>query len=164
MSSSESTVLLPHLLLVLQLVRRDRGGRGPWSLHSHVTLLKIQEIARNLRRSEERLNQPSMGNSPMRTEANPPQPPLRQSLHGPLHSPCLLQVQGPWPTSLGRQVGASECPLASKDKGVLTLAYSLPGRACRLESLKMVSTTQLAAINYSRPRFPQTHRLSLLAR
>lgn len=51
-----------------------------------------------------------------------------------------------------------------REKAGLIPVPPLPWRACRLESHKTVFTTQLAAINYSRPRFPQTHRLSLLAR
>ena len=70
-----------------------------------------------------------------------------------------LQVQGPWPSSLGRQEGASEGPLGSREKEALIL--STPSSTCWLESLKMVFTIQLAAINYSGPHFPQTQTVTV---
>lgn len=151
------------------LVKQEGGGEEPPSRRSGETLLKAQGVALTLRQpgyphSEGRLNLPSFGHSP--TQAVP-RPPSRSSPQpaGPQGSgqPARPHVQRPWPSSLGREDGASESPLGSREKGIVPI-YSLPWRACRLESPKMVFTTQLAAINYSRPCFPQTHRLSLLAR
>lgn len=164
MLSSENTVLLPHPLLVLQLVRWEGGGRR--ALKSAFPRNPSKDAGNCFEfETLQKEAQPLVsGEQPNENRGQPPQLPLRRPLHRAQGSPGLPQAQGPRPTSQGRQEGASECPLASKDEGVLTLAYPLPRQAYRLQSLKMFSTTQLVAINHSQPRFPQTHRLSLSAR
>lgn len=91
------------------------GGRRVLRHHSNETLLKSQEVVESQTtwgpHSEGRLSQPSVG-----TRA--PKPPLC-----PAHPTRGLRAAGTTPSSealaklAGRQDGASECPLDSREKG-----------------------------------------------
>lgn len=158
------------LLLVLQLLRQERGEKRAPKSASHETPVKTQTCSEfvttwgpKLRREA----QPTLSEkqpNPTRAKATLlPVPPCSWPLPG--HG-VASSTPSPGATAklAGREGGTSERPLGSKGKGALIRVYSLPWSTCKLDSPKMVFTTQLVAINYSRPRFPQTHRLSLLAR
>lgn len=81
-----------------------------------------------------------------RPEAGPPPIPFPV----PGSSQSHLQAQGGATAELQAWGGG----LQGEWSPPLMAMHTLPGRACRLESPRMVFTTQLAAINYSRPRFP----------
>lgn len=98
------------------------------------------------------------GKQPTPTSAEVTLPPIH-----PAAGPSPRARGHPRSKVAGRQDGAAACPPAAGE-GSPRVCDSLPWPACGLESPKMVFTTQLAAINYSRPGFPQTHSLSLLAR
>lgn len=160
----------PRLLSVLRLVRQEAGERKiPKSVFQRTP---SKGFAPNLRQagdphSEGRLYQTSVENSPIQPE--PSHPSTRPTPQLPTH-----RAQGgrhhPESQDHGQARRADKTEAQNvpgpREKGVLIPAPHphLPWRACRLESKKMVFTTRLATINYSRPRFPQTHRLSLLAR
>lgn len=97
---------------------------------------------------------PAAARSPLRLTHSQPVPTQGVEQPAPPPSPgAVVKVTG-------RHEGASECPLGSREEGAPTRIYPPPS----VESLKTVFTAQLVAINYSRPCFPLTHRLSLLAR
>lgn len=147
--------------------QRKVGGGLP-SQHSHETLLKAQGVASHLRQPgdphSEEARQTFSGKQPNSTspEATPPpgQPHSWPStgLGAASTTPRSEAMVAHWADKMGPQ----DAPWAPGRRKPFLSTPSLGD--CRLESQKMVFTTQLAAINYSRPRFPQTHRLSLLAR
>lgn len=147
-----------------------KAGEGLPSQHSNETLPKAQGVALNLRQPT---RGPTFRGGPTNLQwetaqlnqhrGDPsPRPPPRLALPqgwGSQHHP---KFRGYGPAHSADKMGPQNAPWAPGRREPFLSTPSLGD--CRLESPKMVFTIQLAAINYSRPHFPQTHGLSLLAR